>query len=154
MFLQVVSFLIHLAGRIAMKNEAPVGQGCFEGCVLQFCTSQLLYRGGQAHTPRGISTRPVIITRLDLKGTKKTHILISIALNTFTHQKERTQESFSLSYILKILLFKKNYIFTSKFGYSISLCCYNQMVSFCVLSILEYNELAMAVGKQNMQLPI
>lgn len=90
-----------------MKKEAPVGQGCFEDCVLQFCNSHLLYRGGQAHTPRGISTRPVIRTRFDLKGTKETQILISIALNTFTHQRERTQESFNLSYILKIPLLKK-----------------------------------------------
>lgn len=94
-----------------MKKDAPVGQGCFEGCVLQFCTSQLLYRGGQAHTPRGNSTRPVIITSLDLKGTKKTHILISIALKIHLHIKgEKTQESFNLSYILKIPLLKKLHI--------------------------------------------
>lgn len=111
MFLQVVSFLIHLAERNSMKKDAPVGQGCFEGCVLQFCTSQLLYRGGQAHTPRGNSTRPVIITSLDLKGTKKTHILISIALKIHLHIKgKKTQESFNLSYILKIPLLKKLHI--------------------------------------------
>lgn len=90
-----------------MKKEAPIGQGCFEDCVLRFCTSHLLYRGGQAHTPSGISTHPVIRTRLDLKGTKETQILISIALNTFTYQRERTQESFNWSYILKIPLLKK-----------------------------------------------
>ena len=136
-----------------MKKEAPIGQGCFEDCVLRFCTSHLLYRGGQAHIPSGISTHPVIRTRLDLKGTKETQILISIALNTFTYQRERTQESFNWSYILKIPLLKKNYIFSSTFGYNISLCCHSQMVYFCVLDVLEYNELAMAVGKQNMQLP-
>jgi hypothetical protein len=38
------------------------------------------------------SVLPVSTTRLDLRETKKTHALISAALNTFTHQRKRTQE--------------------------------------------------------------
>lgn len=133
-----------------MKKEAPVGQGCFEDCVLQFCTSQLLYRGGLAHTPRGISTHPVIRTRLDLKGTKETQILISIALNTFTHQRERTQESFNWSYILKIPLLKK---ITYSPANLVIIYLYAVIAKwFLFVCWVFWN--TMAIGKQNMQLPI
>lgn len=68
------------------------------------------YPTEDASIPWGISAHPVIRTRQDLKGTKKTRILISAALNTFMHQRKITQKCFNLSYILKIPFLKKFHV--------------------------------------------
>lgn len=90
--------------------------------------------------PRGTSAYPVIRTRPELKATKKTHILISAALNTFTHQRKRTQKCFNLSYLLKIPLFKNFHILQQIWLYYFVFYFHSQMVFFHGLCFLEYNE--------------
>lgn len=82
------------------------------------------------HIPRGASVYPVIRTRLDLKGTKKTHILISAALNTFTLQRKKNIEMFQFELHTLNSIIKKKSTFSSKFGNTLFLHFHNQMVSF------------------------
>lgn len=156
MILQVLSSPIPLEGRIFRKQEAAGCQGCLEAVS---CSPTTHVRSAEdTHIPRGATAHPVIRTRLDLKGTKKTHILISAALNTFPHQRKRTQKCFKWSYLpLKFYYYQKKFHILQQiwlYYHYIFYAFMDKWFSFSGCIFWNTMKLAMAIGKHCIQLPV